>query len=72
MKVEVGGELDFGSASSAFRREVLESGREQRHCIRDRFEEALMPALKGDCAKRRLAALLIPYSDLDVVKCHGP
>jgi hypothetical protein len=72
LKVEVGGELGFESASSALRREVLESGREHRHCIRDGFEEALMPALKGDCAKRRFAVLLITYSDLDVVGVLGP
>ena len=63
--------MAFGSFSFAFRREVLESGREHRHCARDGFEEILRLALKGDCANRRLAALLMPYSGLDVVKSLG-
>lgn len=71
MEVEVEGELASGSSLSALRPEVLESGRAHKHCTRDRFEEALMPMLKGDCANRRLAGLLMSYSGLSVVRSFG-
>ena len=61
LEVEVGGDLASGSVSFALRREVLERGREHRHCIRDGFGEVVMPALKGNCANRRLAVLLMPF-----------
>ena len=62
MKVDVGEVLISVSFSSALRRAVLESGRENRYDIPDDCRDALMPVLKCDCANRRLAALLIPYS----------
>jgi hypothetical protein len=60
------------SFSSALRRDVSESGRECRHWYRGGFEEALMLALKVDCANRRLGAFLMPSAGRGDMKSWVP